>query len=260
MSIHPSSVISKEVELGKDVVIGPFCVVRGRVKIGDGTVLDSHVSVGSEMGIVEIGKHNRICAGAAVGGPPQDLKYKGEPTKLIIGDHNMIREMATLNIGTPGGGGVTRLGSHTLIMAYSHIAHDCQVGDHVVIANTSQLAGHVIIEEHVKIGGMCAVSQFCRVGKYAYIAGDTSINKDILPFSMAQGKFAVMRAANTIGMERSGFSKESVASIKTAIRIITKGNDTVENSIKRILEECKPDPALDYFLESIRSSTRGIAI
>lgn len=259
--IHPSSVISKEAEIADDVYIGPFCIIRGRVKLGSGCRLDSHVSLGSEYGIVEIGERNVFCAGAVVGGPPQDLSYKNEPTKLFIGNDNMIREMVTINIGSPKAGwGTTRVGSHCLIMAYSHVAHDCTIGDHVVIANTTQLAGHVTFEDHVKVGGICAFNQFVKVGKYAYIAGDSAVNKDILPFTIAQGKYAVMRASNRIGMERAGYTKEDVESINRAVRIITKGGDTVEKSIARIIEECSQGPALKDFLTFVENSTRGLAL
>lgn len=260
MNIHPSSVISKEAEIGKDVTIGPFCVIRGRVRIGDGCVLDSHVTIGNEHGIVEIGQNNHFCAGAAVGGPPQDLSYKGDPTKLVMGDGNTIREFATLNCGTVKGGGVTSIGSHTLIMAYAHVAHDCHIGDHVVIANSCQLAGHVTFEDHVKVGGMCGFNQFIRVGKYAFIAGDSAVNKDVLPYTMAQGKYAVMRATNRILLERSGFSKEDIESINRAVRIVTKGGGTIEESIARIQSECTMSPGVQYFVDFMKSSSRGIAI
>jgi UDP-N-acetylglucosamine acyltransferase len=259
--IHPSSVISKEAVIAEDVVIGPFCIIRGRVKLGSGCRLDSHVSLGIEYGITEIGERNVFCAGAVVGGPPQDLSYKNEETKLFIGDDNMIREMVTINIGSPKAGwGTTRVGSHCLIMAYSHVAHDCTIGSHVVIANTTQLAGHVTFEDHVKVGGICAFNQFVKVGKYAYIAGDSAVNKDILPFTIAQGKYAVMRASNRIGMERAGYTKEDVESINRAVRIITKGGDTVEASIARIRQECGTGPALEDFLSFALSSTRGLAL
>jgi UDP-N-acetylglucosamine acyltransferase len=259
MSIHPSSVISKEAKIGKDVVIGPFCVVAGQTTVGDGCVLESHVSLGSEFGVTVVGRKNRFSAGAAVGGPPQDLKYKGEPTQLVIGDNNVIREMATINIGTPTGGGVTKIGNDNLIMSYVHIAHDCILGDHVVIANSTQLAGHVILEDHVKVSGMCGISQFVRVGKYAYIAGDSAVNKDILPYTIAQGKYAVMRATNRIGLERAGFEKEDIESINRAVRIITKGTDTVEESLERISKECTMSPGLTYFLDFLKASEKGVA-
>ena len=263
MSIHPSSVISPKAEIGANVTIGPFCVIKGRAKIGDGCILESHVSLGNEHGIVELGKNNVLASSAAVGGPPQDLSYKGEDTKLIIGDNNTIREFATLNCGTIKGGGITRVGDDCLIMSYAHVAHDCQIGNHCVIANASQLAGHVIFEDHVKVGGVCAFNQFVRVGRHVMIAGDSAVNKDILPFTIAQGKYAVMRAPNSIGMERSGYSKEEIDAIKTAVRIVTKGGGTVEQALARIQTECAPVPAIELFKEFIRASVagpRGLAI
>jgi UDP-N-acetylglucosamine acyltransferase len=260
VSIHPTSIISKEAEIGSNVKIGPFCVIKGRVKIGNDCVLDSHVSLGNDHGVVELGKANVLLAGAAVGGPPQDLSYAGEPTKLVIGDSNTIREFATLNCGTPKGGALTQVGSHCLIMSYAHVAHDCKIGDHVVIANSTQLAGHVVFEDHVKVGGMCGFNQFVRVGKYAFIAGDAGVNKDILPFTIAQGKYAVMRACNSIGLERAGFTKEDIEAIKGAIRIVTKGGGTIEESIARIQAEILMTPSVQYFVDTMKSSTRGIAL
>ena len=260
MSIHPSSVISKEAVIGENVTIGPFCVIKGRVTLGAGCKLDSHVSLGNDHGVVEIGRDNHFWPGAAVGGPPQDLSYKGEPTKLIIGDRNMIREFATLNCGTPKGGGVTKIGSDCMIMAYAHVAHDCQIGDHCVIANSTQLAGHVIFEDHVKVGGMCGFNQFVRVGRYAFIAGDAAVNKDILPFTISQGKYAVMRATNSIGLDRAGFAKDDIESVNRAIRIITKGGGTIEESLARIEAECQPTVSVQYLTEFMKASTRGIAI
>jgi UDP-N-acetylglucosamine acyltransferase len=258
--IHPSSVVSKEAELADDVVVGPFCIITGKVRLGAGCVLESHVSMGNEWGIVEVGERNRFAAGAAIGGPPQDLSYKGEPTRVSMGNDNVVREAVTINCGTAKGGGVTRVGNNCLIMAYSHLAHDCQIGNHVVIANVTQLAGHVVFEDHVKVGGICAFNQYVKVGQYAFIAGDSAVNKDILPFTIAQGKYAVMRAANKIGMERSGFDKESVEAIARATRIITKGGGTVEEAIARIRQECPPCAALDAFIKFATESSRGLAL
>lgn len=259
MSIHPSSVISPEAVIASDATIGPFCIVRGKVTIGSGTMLESHVSVGNEFGITEIGKHNRISAGAAVGGPPQDLKYAGEPTKLVIGDHNTIRECVTINNGTPGGGGITRIGNRNLIMAYSHVAHDCLIGDHVVIANSCQLAGHVQIEDDVKVGGVCCINQFVRLGRHSYIAGDSAVNKDVVPFSIAQGKYAVSRATNKIGMERAGIGKTVVENVHRAIRTLLMGNETIEESIRKIRQECESSPELEHLIRFVETSERGIA-
>ncbi len=260
--IHPSAIIGPDVKLGKDVEIGPFCMVTGDVTIGDGTRLISHVSLGDTRTKVTLGKNNSLYAGSVVGGPPQDLTYKGEKTELIIGDNNIIREYVTMNVGTPKGGGVTRVGSDNMIMAYVHIAHDGQLGSHIVIANSCQLAGHVTIEDHAKISGACMFNQFVVLGKYCYIAGDSAVNKDVPPFCIAQGKYAVVRTANEIGMERSGFTKTDVENLRRAVRILTKSKLTLEESLKRIDEECEKIPVMNDFMNFIRSPERkrGLAL
>lgn len=261
--IHPTAIIGPEVKLGKDVEIGPFCMIAGDVTIGDGTKLISHVSLGDTRTKTVLGKNNSLYAGAVVGGPPQDLTYKGEKTELIIGDNNVIREYVTMNVGTPKGGGVTRVGSDNMIMAYVHIAHDGQLGSHIVIANSCQLAGHVTIGDHAKISGNCLFNQFVVLGKYCYIAGDSAVNKDVPPFCIAQGKYAVVRTANEIGMERSGFTKPDVENMRRAVRILTKSKLTLEDALKRIEDEC--DLGIDVmkdFMGFVRSPERkrGLAL
>lgn len=262
MNVHATSIIGPDVKLGKNVEIGPFCVVTGDVQIGDGTRLDSHVVIGDPKTKVVVGQNNRFFSGAVIGGPPQDLTYKGEKTQLVIGDNNSIREFVTINVGTPKGGGITRIGSNNLLMAYVHIAHDCQLANHIVMANSCQLAGHVEIHDHAKIGGVCLFNQFVVLGKYCYITGDSAVNKDVPPFCIAQGKYAVVRAANEIGMDRSGFSKVEIENIRRAVRILTKSKLTLEGSLQRIAEECEKVPALNDFLDFIRSTkrTRGLAL
>jgi UDP-N-acetylglucosamine acyltransferase len=259
MKIHSSAIIDPHVELGKDVEIGPYAIIKGRVRIGDGTRVGSHVVIGSEHGIVEMGSHNVISSGAVLGGPPQDLTYKNETTKLVIGNHNSIREFVTLNIGTKKGGGITRIADHCLLMAYTHVAHDCQIGNHVVIANNTQFAGHVIIEDHVKIGGMTGFNQFVRVGKHSFLAGDSAFNKDILPFSIAQGRYAVARATNSVGLERDGFPADEIESIYKAIRLILKGDRTMDEATEEIRTSCPKSENIDYLLNFIKNSERGIA-
>lgn len=259
MNIHPSSVISKHAEIADDVVIGPYCIVKGKVKIDSGTVLDSHVSLGSEYGIVEIGKNNHICAGAALGGPPQDIYYKNEPTKLVIGDGNVIREFTSLNIGTSKGKNETKLGNNNLIMAYVHLGHDCQVGNNNVIVNSTQIAGHVEIDNNVTIGGVSGINQFVRIGSYAFIAGASSVHKDVVPFSICRGNYAVCAATNKIGLQRSGMDAEKVENIHRAIRIIIKGSSTIGEGIERITRECKISPEVEYLINFVKNSKRGIA-
>lgn len=259
MSVHSTALIGSSVELGKNVEVGAYSVIQGQVRIGDNTKVKSHAVIGSEHGIVEIGKDNVIYSGAMVGGPPQDLTYKNEATRLQIGDRNHIREFVTINTGTKKGGGTTRIANDCLLMAYVHIAHDCQIGNHVVIANTSQFAGHVIVEDNVKIGGVCRFNQFVRVGKHSFVAGDASVNKDIIPFSIAQGNYAVARAANTIGLERDGFKADDIEAIYKAIRVVLKGERTIETAIEEIRAANGHSPHIEYLIDFMKSSERGIA-
>lgn len=260
MAIHPTAIISKKAELAPDVSVGPFSVIEGSVQIGSGTRIESHAVIGNINGRVRLGKNNHIFSGAMVGGPPQDLTYKGEVTNLEIGDNNVIREFVTINTGTEKGGGVTQIGNNCLFMAYVHIAHDCKLGNHVVIANTTNFAGHVTVEDNVRIGGVCSFNQFVRIGRFAYIAGESAVNKDILPFCQAQGtSYAVCRATNKIGLERAGYKKEEVENIHRAIRAILMGNRTIDEALDLIAKECQPGPSIEHLVQFIRQSERGIA-
>ena len=260
MKIHPSSIVSEEAIVEEGAEVGPFCIVRGKVKIGSGTRLMSHAIVGNDHGIVELGKNNVIYPHAVVGEAPQDLSYKGEETKLIIGDNNRIREGANINTGTIKGGGITSIGNNCLIMSMIHIGHDCHLGDEVVIASSCNLAGHCEIGNHVKIGGMVGITQFCRLGDHSYIAGVTAINKDVLPFTIAQGKWASMRAPNRVGMERFGYSKEEISAVAKAIRIIIKGGHTKEEAIERIKKECEAVSTVNTLIKFMEESSRGLAL
>lgn len=260
MAIHQTAIVSDKAKISPDATIGPYVVIRGEVDIAEGVIIDHFTTIGAEYTKVTIGAGTRIFPGAVVGEAPQDLKYKGEKTQVTIGENNMIREYVTIHAGTPDGGGHTQIGNNGLFMAYVHIAHDCVIGDSVVIANSSQLAGHVIIEDHVKIGGVCAFNQFVRLGKYCYIAGDSAVNKDVLPFAIAQGKYAVMRAANQIGMERAGYEKEEVENVRRALRIFTKGGHTVDEAMQRIESECGNFPSITELLKFAQKSQRGLAL
>lgn len=260
MKIHPTSVLSPDVELAADVEIGPYCLIQGKVRIGKGTYIEGHATVGCRSGVIEIGEHNHICPGAVIGGPPQDISYKGEPTQLVIGNHNVFREFSTVNIATAKGLGKTIVGDHGYFMAYTHIGHDCHIGDHVIMANDTHLGGHCEIADHVVIGGVCAFNQFVKVGRNAFIAGSSAINKDILPFSRAQGNYAVARATNKVGLLRKGFSREDVQNIHKALRILIMGQDTLEVAVARIQGECTPSSSIDEILHFIKTSKRGLAI
>jgi UDP-N-acetylglucosamine acyltransferase len=261
MGIHPTAVISEQANIHPEATVGPFVVIRGDVTLDAGTVVDQFATVGAENTKTVIGEGTRIYPGAVVGETPQDLKYSGETTSVTIGKNNMIREYVTIHAGTPTGGGETIIGDHGLFMNYVHIAHDCKIGNHVVIANSTQLAGHVEMDDHVKVGGVCAFNQFVRLGQYAYIAGDSSVNKDVLPFAIAQGKYAVMRAANQIGMDRSGFSKDEIGAVRRALRIITKGDHTtIEQALQRVEAECGASEAVASLLKFAKNSERGLAL
>jgi UDP-N-acetylglucosamine acyltransferase len=259
MKIHPSSVLSSDVILEEGVEIGPYCNIQGRVKIGSGTFVEGHATIGSRYGIVEIGKNNHISPGAVLGGPPQDISYKSEPTKLIIGDNNIIREFTSLNLATSKGDGSTVIGSNCYFMAYSHVGHDCKIGNNVIVANNSHFGGHCEVEDNVVIGGVCAFNQFSKIGKYSFVAGSSIVNKDILPFSRAQGNYAVVRATNKVGLLRKGFPKEEVANIHKAVRIVVMGAGTVDEAVARIQSECVQSDNIKYLIHFIKSSKRGIA-
>lgn len=260
MKVHPSSVLSPNVVLEDDVEIGPYCNIQGHVKIGKGTFIEGHVTIGYRHGIVEIGKNNHISPGAVIGGPPQDISYKGEPTKLIIGDNNIIREFTTFNLATSKGDGITSIGSNCYFMAYSHVGHDCKIGNNVIVANNSHFGGHCEVEDNVVIGGVCAFNQFSKVGRNSFVAGSSIVNKDIIPFSRAQGNYAVVRATNKVGLLRKGFSKEEVANVHKAIRIIIMGSGTVEEALARIQSECTQSENVQALIHFVKSSKRGIAI
>lgn len=259
MSIHPTTIVQGDLELAEGAEVGPYCLIQGHVKIGKGTIVEGHVTLGSRKGVLEIGEYNQFCPGAVIGGAPQDLSYKGENTRLKIGNHNVFREFSTANIATSKGDKETTIGNHNYFMAYTHVGHDCKLGNHIVIANDSHLGGHTEIEDHVYIGGVCAFNQFTKVGKNAFVAGSSVVNKDILPFSRAQGNYAVCRATNKIGLQRRGYTAEEIENVHRALRIILMGSTTVEEGISRIQSECKMSEPIEYFIQFIRSSKRGIA-
>lgn len=259
-NIHPTAIVDKSVELAADVSVGPFAILRGRLRIGRGTKIEGHVCLGSETTIVEIGEENVFQNGAVIGGPPQDLSYKNEPTKLVIGHRNLFREFVTVNCGTSKGGGVTTIGNNCMLMAYVHIAHDCQLGNGVIIANLVQFAGHVQVEDHVRIGGLCGIVQFGRIGKYAYIGGASSVRKDIPPFTIAEGNdLARVRATNKVGLQRAGFTKEEVDNVARAVRCLVAGDRTIEQALQKIATDCIPSENIDHFVNFIKNSESGIA-
>ena len=260
MSIHPSVILSDRAKISADAEIGPYCVIDGEVEIGAGTIVESHARIGSKYGRVTIGTNNRIQHGAVLGGPAQDLGYEGGAyTALTIGSHNRIGEYVTMNLGTAKGGGVTRVGDRNFIMAYAHVAHDCQLADHIVIVNSAQLAGHVTIEHHVNISGVVGLTQFTRIGAYAYIAAGAFANKDIVPYSIAEGHWATPRAVNRVGLKRAGFDAAERRNIDNALRLILDRSLTIDEVTARIAAECEHSPQIQHLLGFIGASKRGIA-
>jgi UDP-N-acetylglucosamine acyltransferase len=255
-NIHESAIIDAGARVPASCRIGPYCVIGPEVELGENCELISHVVL---HGPTRMGSHNRIFPFASVGLEPQDLKFKGEKTRLEIGDHNVIREFATLHRGTPGGGGITRIASHCLIMAYAHIAHDCQVGSYVIMANAATLAGHVTIEDYATVGAFSAVHQFTRVGAHAYIGGGTINTRDVLPFSKTSaGRDARAYGMNTIGLERRGFSKERLAKIHHAYRVLLSSKLNTSQALEKLKAEGEQGEDVAQLIRFIESSERGV--
>lgn len=256
MSVHPSAVIESGAKVPESCKIGPFCYIGNNVELGENCELISHVVL---RGPLKMGSNNRVFSFAVIGEGPQDLTFKGDPTRLEIGDNNEIREYVTIHRGTNKGGGVTRVGSGCLIMAYSHIAHDCQVGNGVIMANAATLAGHVVIEEHAVVGALCPVHQFVHVGRYAYIGGGTTITQDVLPFSKTSAKREVHAyGANSIGLQRKGFSEDRVRAIHRAFRILLASKLNTSQAVERIKNEGNLTEDVQYLISFIERADRGI--
>ncbi|OHB25973.1 MAG: acyl-[acyl-carrier-protein]--UDP-N-acetylglucosamine O-acyltransferase [Desulfuromonadaceae bacterium GWC2_58_13] len=254
--IHPTAIVHPSAKIAEGVHIGPYTVVGENVSIGAGTVIGPHVVID---GCTEIGRDNRIFQFASVGAPPQDLKYRGAKTTLKIGDRNTIREFVTMHCGTEDGGGETVVGDDNLFLAYSHVAHDCRVGNRVILSNGATLAGHVIVDDHAILSGLCAVHQFTRIGCHAMIAGGAMVAQDVAPYTMAQGDRAKTVGLNLVGLKRRGFSEATVRSIKKAYRLVFRSELKVEEALEQIGKELERSPELDVFVDFIKSSERGIA-
>ena len=254
MTIHPTAVIDPKAELGKDVVIGPYCVIGPQVVLGEGCWLQNQVSI---FGPTTIGARNRFHAFCSIGQQTQDLKYAGEPTYLEIGDDNCFREFSTVNRGTAVGA-VTRVGNHGNFLAYSHIAHDCEVRDHVIFSNNGTLAGHVLVEEYAVLGGLSAVHQFCRVGQHAITGGCSKIVQDVPPFMVADGNPAVVRGINLVGLERRGFSTEAIRTLKEAYRILYRSNLNTKQALEELARSFPVTAEIERLIRFIETSQRGI--
>lgn len=254
--IHATAIVHPGARIAPGVEIGPFAVIGEHVSLGEGTTVGPHAVI---EGWTQIGRDNRIFQFASVGAGPQDLKYKGEETWLVIGDRNRIREFATLHRGTVDGGGRTVVGSDNLLMAYSHVAHDCKVHNRIVMANAATLAGHVEVEDNAILGGLVAVHQFCRVGCHTMISGGAMISQDIPPYTIAQGDRAKTLGVNLVGLKRRGFSAETIRGIKNAYRLLFRAGLRQEEALERIEREHGAIPEVMHFLGFVRQSRRGVA-
>ncbi len=230
-NIHPTAVIDPAASIADDVTIGPFCVVGPHVTLGKGVTLRSHVVID---GRTSVGAGTEFHPFASIGSPPQDLKFSGEPSSVEIGENNQIREYVTINPGTEGGGMVTRIGSNCLLMIGAHVAHDCQVGDHVILANNVAIAGHVIVGDHAILGGMSAVHQFVRIGAHAMIGGMSAIENDVIPFGLAVGERATLAGLNLVGLDRRGFPRDQVNELRQAFKIMFSGEGTLADRLATV--------------------------
>ena len=253
--IHPTAIVDPGAKIAANVEIGPYSIIGPDVEIGEHTVIGPHVII---KGHTRIGRENRIFQFSSLGEVPQDKKYAGEPTRLDIGDRNTIREFCTFNLGTAQDAGVTRIGDDNWIMAYVHIAHDCQVGNKTTFANNAQLAGHVVVEDWAILGGYTGVHQFCRVGAHVMTAVGTVVLQDVPPYLMAAGNTATPYGINVEGLKRRGFTAESLSALKRAYRTLYKSGLLLEEAKIKLAEEAKTQPDVQRFVDFLAVSKRGI--
>ncbi len=255
-SVHPTAILAEGARVPASCRVGPFCTIGPDVVLGEDCVLVSHVVLDGRL---RAGDRNRFSSFAAIGVPPQDLKYKGEPTGLELGDDNDIREYVTISRGTPGGGGTTRIGSECLIMAYVHIGHDSVIGNGCILANAATLAGHVTVEDYASVGALCPVHQFCRIGRFSYIGGGTTITQDVLPFSLTSAKRETHAySVNKIGLSRRGFGPDRLRALQHAFRVLLAAKMNTTQALERLRKEEMPSEDIQYLLAFIESSERGV--
>jgi UDP-N-acetylglucosamine acyltransferase len=256
VSIHPTAIVAPTARIPQSCNIGPYCTIGPEVTLGEDCDLVSHVVLD---GKTTFGARNRVYSFACLGVAPQDLKYRGEPTALEMGDDNTIREYVTISRGTTGGGGTTRVGNRCLIMAYTHIGHDSTIGSHCILANGATLAGHVTVEDHASVGALCPVHQYCCIGRYAYVGGGTTITQDVLPFSLTSAKRDIHAySLNRIGLERSGFTSDQLRALQHAYRVLLASKLNTSQALERLRSEGQLDASVDYLVEFIERSQRGV--
>jgi len=253
--IHPTAIISPDVQLEENVEIGPYVVIGSDVKIGKNTVIGPHTVIED---FTHIGKNCHIFQFCSIGALPQDLKFSGEKTRVIIGDFNTIREFVTIHRSTTADIGVTIIGNHNLLMAYCHVAHNCKLGDRIVMANAATLAGHVHVEDYAIIGGLTGIHQFSSIGAHCIIGGASAVVKDVPPYTMASGNHAKLFGLNLVGLKRRNFSEKTIKAIKDSYRIIFRSDLLLETALKKAQDEVEDCPEVRHFIKFIQESKRGV--
>ena len=257
MKAHPTAIVHPHAQLACSVTVGPYTIIGENVEIGEDCEVMSHTIID---GHTKIGKGNRIFPYASVGLPPQDLKYRGEPTRLVIGDGNTIREFTTLHRGTADGAGVTKIGNDNLLMAYVHIAHDCVLGNHIIMANGASLAGHVEIHDHASVGAFCGIHQYCRIGAYSFLGSYSVVNQDILPYAKTSAPRPLgVYGANRLGLERRGLTKEEVRELDAAFRLLTRSKMNTAQALEAIKGKGYKSEHVKALVDFIQTSQRGVA-
>jgi UDP-N-acetylglucosamine acyltransferase len=255
MNIHATAIVSPQANLAEGIQIGPYSIIESDVNIGKNTIIGPHVVIESHT---DIGEDCRIFQFASIGAAPQDLKYVGEETRVVIGNHNTIREFVTINRATAADIGTTIIGDHNLLMAYCHVAHNCKLGSHIVMSNAANLGGHIFVEDYAIIGGLSGIHQFTRIGAHSIIGGASAVTQDVPPFVMASGNHARLYGLNLVGLKRRGFSESTIAALKKAYKIIFRSSLLRSVAIEKVKNEIEDLPEIRQFVEFIQTSKRGI--
>lgn len=256
VQIHPTAIVHPKAQLGEGVAIGPYTVIGEHVRVGQGTQLMAHVNVD---GWTDIGERCQIYPFASVGTAPQHLQYKGEPTRVVIGNDNILREYVTVNRGTAFGGGETKIGDHNFLMAYVHVAHDCRLGSHIIMANAATLAGHITVGDHAIVGGLSGIHQYVRIGSHVMIGGCSAVGRDVPPFMRAAGGYrAHLYGLNTIGLKRQGFTNERISALKQAYEILFRSGLMMTDALKRAHDQFADQPDVQEVVTFIEGTKRGI--
>ncbi len=253
--IHPTAIVSENAAIGEDCYIGAYSIIGGEVELGSKIRLESHVVID---GKTKIGDETKVFPFVSIGLPPQDLKYDGEKTATEIGKRNQIREFVTIHRGTSGGGGLTKIGDDNLFMAQAHVAHDCQLGNEIIMANAATLAGHVEIDDRANVGAYSGIHQFCTIGREAFIGGYSVVVKDAMPFAIIQGNHAKCFGLNRVGMKRRGYSKDVIKNLNHAFHLLLNAKLNTSQAVERIKQEIKNCEEVDLLIEFIESSKRGV--